>query len=181
MVDRFATINNACVSERHSLYTYRASLHGVIIWMNHYTIQELRKLRSVFNSQNRFNLGKLLCKFLLNFENYTLGNLLLYEAYLRRKENSDIFVPVLQSLFNANISQNDFKETLKVEEISSLYKKDDNFVKKHYRPITILPATSKMYERLMESQMNAFAPCFLNSLVCGFRDIYSTRHARLGS
>ena len=39
MVDRFATINNACVSERHSLYTYRASLHGVIICMNHYTLQ----------------------------------------------------------------------------------------------------------------------------------------------
>ena len=36
MVDRFATINNACVSERPSLYTYRASLHGVIICMNHY-------------------------------------------------------------------------------------------------------------------------------------------------
>ena len=49
------------------------------------------------------------------------------------KENSDIFAPILQGHFNANISQNDFPETLKAGDISSLYKKDDNFIKKHYR------------------------------------------------
>ena len=53
------------------------------------------------------------------------------------KENSDIFAPILQGHFNATISQNDFPETLKAGDISSLYKKDDNFIKKHYRPITV--------------------------------------------
>ena len=60
------------------------------------------------------------------------------------KENSDIFAPIIQGHFNANISQNDFPESLKAGDISSLYKKDDNFIKKHYRPITVLPSTSKI-------------------------------------
>ena len=95
------------------------------------------------------------------------------------KENSDILTPILQGHFNANISQNDFPETLKAGDISSLYKKDDNFIKKHYRPITVLPSTSKIYERLMESQMKAFARSLLNSLLCGFRQNYSTQQALL--
>ena len=95
------------------------------------------------------------------------------------KENSDIFAPIIQGHFNANISQNDFPESLKAGDISSLYKKDDNFIKKHYRPITVLPSTYKIYERLIESQMKAFACYFLNSLLCGFRENYSTQHALL--
>ena len=51
------------------------------------------------------------------------------------KQNSDIFAPVLQSHFNTIISQNDFPEVLKAGDITSLYKKDDNPTKKHYRPI----------------------------------------------
>ena len=95
------------------------------------------------------------------------------------KENSDIFASILLGHFNATISQNDFPETLKAGDISSLYEKDDNFIKKHYRPITVLPSASKIYERLMESEMKAFARCFLNSLFCGFRENYSTQHALL--
>ena len=95
------------------------------------------------------------------------------------KENSDIFAPILQGHFNATISQNDFPETLKAGDILSLYNKDDNFIKKLYRPITVLPSASKIYERLMESQMKAFARCFLNSLLCGLRENYSTQHALL--
>ena len=95
------------------------------------------------------------------------------------KENSDIFAPVLQNHFNVSVSQNDFPEVLKAGDITSLYKKDDNFIKKNYRPITVLPATSKVYERLMESQMKAYARCFLNALLCGFRENYSTQHALL--
>ena len=95
------------------------------------------------------------------------------------KENSDIFAPVVQNHFNANISQNVFPEVLKAGDIIPLYKKDANFIKKNYRPITVLPATSKVYEKLMESQMKAYARCFLNALLCGFRENYSTQHALL--
>ena len=56
------------------------------------------------------------------------------------KENSYIFAQILQNHFNANISQNVFPEILKAGDITPLYKKDDNFIKKNYRPITVLPA-----------------------------------------
>ena len=46
------------------------------------------------------------------------------------KENSDIFAQVLQNHFNANISKNVFPKVLKAGDITSLYKKDDNYIKK---------------------------------------------------
>ena len=33
----------------------------------------------------------------------------------------------------------------------------------------------------MQSQMNTLAHCFLNSLLCGFQENYSTQHALLPS
>ena len=71
-----------------------------------------------------------------------------------------------------------FPKELKLVDISSL-QKSDKFSKKNYRPIAILPLASKIYERIMESQITPFAHGFLSPLLCGFRRNYSTQHALL--
>ena len=43
--------------------------------------------------------------------------------------------------------------------------------------ISVLPALSKVLERIMAKQMTPFANTRLSSLLCGFRDGYSTQHA----
>ena len=72
-----------------------------------------------------------------------------------------------------------FPKELKLGDISSLHKKDDKFSKKNYRPIATLPSASKIYERIMKSQITPFAHGFLSSLLCGFRRDYSTQHTLL--
>ena len=95
------------------------------------------------------------------------------------KENSDAFCTLIQNLYNYGLSQCIFPKELKAGDISSLFKKDDTFLKKNYRPITVLPSVSKIYERMMQDQMLPFVKSFLSPLLCGFREGYGTQHALL--
>ena len=93
--------------------------------------------------------------------------------------NSDVFSVAIQSLFNSRLSKGTFPKDLKAGDISSRFKKEDAFTKKNYRPITVLPSLSKIYERLMQYQMLPCVQSFLSSLLCGFREGCGTQHALL--
>ena len=95
------------------------------------------------------------------------------------KENSDVFLVAIQNIFNSGLSEGTFPKELKAGDISSLFKEEDAFTKKNYRPITVLPSVSKIYERLMQDQMLPVVQSFLSSLLCGFREGYGTQHALL--
>ena len=49
--------------------------------------------------------------------------------------------------------------------------------KGNYRPITVLSAISKVYERLMSEQIEVYSESFLFQYLCGFREGYSTQQA----
>ena len=85
----------------------------------------------------------------------------------------------MSSTYNTCILENFFPTELKSGDISSLYKKDDVFNKKNYRPITVLSSVSKIFERLMYEQIIPFAECFLSPLLCGFWKGYNAQHALL--
>ena len=95
------------------------------------------------------------------------------------KQSADIFTVLLQKIFNSNLSECYFPKELKAGEITSLFKSLDVFIKKNYRPITVLSSASKSYERVLESQIKHHALSFLSPLLCGFRDGYGTQHALL--
>ena len=95
------------------------------------------------------------------------------------QEHLDIFAPLLQNSFNFCIETSHFPETLKKGNISSVLKKGDAFDKKNYRPISILPSLSKIFERLIEKQVKPYTNSFLSPLLCGYREGYSTQHALL--
>ena len=68
-----------------------------------------------------------------------------------------------------------FPEELKAGDITSLFKQEDAFSKRNYRPITVLPSVSKIFQRLMQNQMLPF----VQSFQCGFREGYGTQHVLL--
>ena len=45
---------------------------------------------------------------------------------------------------------------MKYAEVAPIHKKDDKTDKENYRPITILPILSKVYERLMYNQIHPY-------------------------
>ena len=95
------------------------------------------------------------------------------------KENKEIFTPWLTNIFNNLVSQNEFPDDLKLGDITTLFEKDEATDKRNYRPITVFSALSKVFERLLYSQITGFADKFLVPDFCGFRKGFNTQHALL--
>ena len=58
---------------------------------------------------------------------------------------------------------------LKKGDITSLFKNGDACAKLNYRPITVLPAMSKVYERLISSQIICYIDEILSLYLCTYR------------
>ena len=59
----------------------------------------------------------------------------------------------LGSIINASINQSRFPQDLKLVDVSPVYKKNDNLNKAKYRPVSILPSLSKVYDSLMADKL----------------------------
>ena len=67
-----------------------------------------------------------------------------------------------------------FPDSLKCVNVRPIYKKRTLLIKKNYRPVSILPLLSKVYERVIyEQESNYFKP-FFNKTLCEFRKAHST-------
>ena len=64
-------------------------------------------------------------------------------------------------------------------DVIPIFKKDNPLEKANYRPTSLLPSLSKVYEKLIYQQPNAFFENKLSPLLCGFRSRYSTQHVLL--
>ena len=87
----------------------------------------------------------------------------------------------LMLIFNQIIEKGVFPKQLKIAKVIPLYKKDDKTAFTNYRPISLLPAVSKLYEKILASQIkdyfNSQDLFFPNQY--GFRSGHSTEFATL--
>ena len=72
------------------------------------------------------------------------------------KNNFDIFSRFLQANLNNTIETSTFPEQLKYADVKPVFKKDSRTDKKNYRPISILPNVSKIYERCINKQLEEY-------------------------
>ena len=49
--------------------------------------------------------------------------------------------------------------------------------KENYRPVSVLPIISKVFEKLMQNQINLHIKSFLSSYLCGYRKSFNSQHA----
>ena len=78
---------------------------------------------------------------------------------------------------NEALKTGSFPDSLKCANVRPIYKKEDPFDKKNYRPVSILPLLSKVYERVIYEQTSYYFEPFFNEILCGFRKAHSTQHA----
>ena len=78
---------------------------------------------------------------------------------------------------NEVLESSKYPESLKLSDIVPVYKKKDPTDKSNFRPISILPLLSKVFEKVIFDQLSNYMNNFLNSLLCGFRKAHSTQHA----
>ena len=109
----------------------------------------------------------------LNSKKKTSGNIPTHIL----KTFESVYNESLTDCINNCISKSEFPDFLKLADVTPCFKKGDPTDKSNYRPISILPAISKVYEKIIFKQILAFIEPKLNSLLCGFRKKYSTQHA----
>ena len=86
----------------------------------------------------------------------------------------------LTSIFNTYIVELSlFPDELKLAEIIPAHKKNSTTDKANYRPISLLPVVSKVFERLIAKQMECFTDSILSKFLCGFRKGYSCQYSLL--
>ena len=89
--------------------------------------------------------------------------------------------PVLTEICNQSIQQGIFPDLLKRAKVLPLYKKNEDFLFCNYRPVSLLPGVSKVFERILYNQMYEYftkLKVFYKSQY-GFRQFHSTELATL--
>ena len=69
------------------------------------------------------------------------------------KDSKVIIAPVLTKIINLGYSTNTFPNSMKEAAIRPIHKKDDSNIISNYRPISILPCLSKIFERSASNQL----------------------------
>ena len=95
------------------------------------------------------------------------------------KENADIFADILLASFKDSVKKSNFPSSLKKVNTMPVFKKGDRNSKDNYRPVSILPNMSKIFQRCIFRQLYSFMLEFLSKYHCVFRKGYSTQHCLL--
>ena len=97
------------------------------------------------------------------------------------KRISTSLCPVLAITINQSLTTGIFPDKLKIVKVLPLYKKGRDDIFDNYRPISLLPAISKVFEKIVFKQLYDY---FLNKKLIynsqyGFRTLHSTELAAL--
>ena len=97
------------------------------------------------------------------------------------KKTKAIIAPVLCNLFNVCINVAVFPDIFKIAEVKALFKGGDRRVKGNYRPISLLPLFSKLFEKIIAKRMTSYFETnqILTNHQFGFRKSYSTELAAI--
>ena len=74
----------------------------------------------------------------------------------------------LTNCINEAIRNNKFPDSLKLSDITSMFKKLDPGDKANYRPAIVLPLLSKVFEIIIYDQLYEYLESLLSELLCGF-------------
>ena len=94
------------------------------------------------------------------------------------KQVIDVIVEPLMSIWNIEIVKNKtFPSALKRADLTPIFKKLECILVKNYRPVSILPTVSKIFERIMQKQIGEFIDKYLSPYLCGYRKGYNPQYA----
>ena len=78
---------------------------------------------------------------------------------------------------NDTVSHCKFPNELKKADVTPIFKKDDSTKAKNYRPVSVLPVVSKVFERIMYKEISEYINQFLSLYLCGNKQGFSTQQA----
>ena len=81
--------------------------------------------------------------------------------------------PSICNLINLMFMESCFPNILKYAEVAALFKRPDNLDKENYRPVSVLMALSKVFEKVLCVQMTSYFEFIFPKFLSGFRPTYS--------
>ena len=88
--------------------------------------------------------------------------------------SSDIVCTHLSHIYNSTKNDNIYPQSLKLADVTPIHKKDACTLFKNYRPVSLIPVVSKLFERDIYNQILAYIDKFLSPYLFGYRKGYST-------
>ena len=86
------------------------------------------------------------------------------------KISSEVSADTLHDLFNDMLKTGNFPDNLKLADITPVFKVN-------YRPVSVLPSVSKVFEELMQKQISGYINNYLSPYLCGYRKGFSSQQA----
>ena len=87
------------------------------------------------------------------------------------KTSAMVTVETLEHLFKKPLTTRQFPSNLKMTEVTPEFKKNNPLSKENYRPVSVLPIISKVFEKLMQNQINLYIKSFLFPYLCDWRKL----------
>ena len=91
------------------------------------------------------------------------------------KENAEYFAEYICLQFNEAICAAKFPASFRLANITPVFKQGSRNQRENYRPISILPIISKIFEKLILRQLSNHFDSILLKFQCGFRKGYCRR------
>ena len=85
------------------------------------------------------------------------------------KSTIDIYASILIKIINLSLRNGCFPNDLKAAGLSPIIKQNDDLEKENYRHVNVLPHMSKVFGRIMYTQIEIFIEDKLSKLLTGFR------------
>ena len=87
---------------------------------------------------------------------------------------NDIVSNHLTKFYNTAKNDQHYSTSLKLAKVIPVHKKEEKTLMKDYRPVSLLPIVSKLFERIMYNRIIAYIDKFLSTYLFGFRKGHST-------
>ena len=177
------TVSSLAITENKALLTDNSDIKDPVRkaikkFENHPSILDIKKnvtVSSIF-SYKEVNAAEMLLE-INDLDDKKAGTFMNIPTK-RLKEVGDIVADVLAQIWNEEIIKNKkFAVELKVADITPLHKKLETISKENYRPVSLLPVVSKIFERIMLKQMKPFIETYLSKWLCGYRKGYNAQYA----
>ena len=95
------------------------------------------------------------------------------------KQNADIFGSYICHFFNVCVDKGTLPSVLKHANITPVFKKGYSGPEENYRPVSILPVISKIFQKLLSNQIPPLMDQILSKYHCGFQKGFNALHCLL--
>ena len=88
--------------------------------------------------------------------------------------SNDTVGKLLSSIFNNSKNSNSYPHSLKISDVIPISKTKEKILMKQYRPVSLIPIISKLFERNMFDQISLYIDKYLSSYLFGYRRSHNT-------